>query len=632
MEILYLHIKEFRNFVHQDFNFGGKYRFEYNPISQELIVSENYQYIEGFYSLFEQSRKEAQISNLSGIIGENGTGKSSILRFILRNFVSGNAGLEDELILCVRNNENFILYHTYDLPIRKHNLNKFGILLEQLKVTDNFLALFDEDQDTQKKDLDSKIELFEELDFIFFSNSFNLEHHRELSGSRDISSDFLITNDYNFKAEMSIIDPANDKRQLDHFKFEEIKRQVAFITEMKFHKDLIPFPLPEELILEVSNDMLFKQFKLDNRLQSNLERNEQLSSFEKIKELLCRFDNSNSINRIIGNGYLNLMIDLLNIPSHLFPIKMLIKTIIIRIKETKDILKTVDKTILYIKCFNKFQLPEGYIERFKALSDLHSFLVKTQPKERLDSVFSRYARRISIPISEIGHFYSMYNKTFQLRPYLNLDWRSLSSGEKAIFSMYARFHSLSNSQSKGNELKENLTILLDEPDLYLHPQWQKVILHNLIDFLKQIYCETTSHRLRKIQIFFTTNSPLMISDLLASNSVFLKKESQHVIVSDSLHDQKQTFAANIHTLFADSFFLQNGLIGEIASLKINEIIRQLNRMAPLDQAQHEKMRKTILQIGEPLIKTKLIQMYNDRFSMNIHERIDNIEKRLDNND
>lgn len=632
MEILYIHIKEFRNFIHQDFNFGGKFRFEYNRNSHELTVYENHLYIESFYNEIDKNTTGAYISNLSGIIGENGTGKSSLLRFILRNFVNGNSGLEDDLIVCLRNKENYILYHTYDLPIKKHNLDKFGISLKLIKVNDDLWDLHADEEEIHKKGLNTKIKLFEDLDFIFFSNSLNHLDYVQLNGSRDISIDYLIKNDYNFKAEMSIIDPVIDKRQLDHFKYAEIKRQVAFITEMTSHKNLIPFALPEVLILEVSNEMLFDKFQLENRLRSTLERNTQLSSFYKIHKFLSQFDNSNAINRIIGNGYLNLIIDLLLIPIDLFPLNKLIKTIVIRIKATSDILKTIQKTILYMNSFNEFESLDGYIERFESLLKLHHFLEKTLLQNHIDSVLSQFPRRISIPISDIENFYSIYNKTFQLRPYLNLDWRSLSSGEKAIFSIYSRFYSLSNSQATGNELKKNIAILIDEPDLYLHPQWQKVLFHNLIGFFKHIFAETPKRELREIQIIYTTNAPLMISDLLASNAVFLKKENDNVIVKDSLSDQKQSFAANIHTLYADSFFIQDGLIGKIASVKINAIIKQLNRLEPLDHIQHEKMRKTILQIGEPVIKTKLIQMYNDRFSMNIHERIENLEKRLDKND
>ena len=42
-------------------------------------------------------------------------------------------------------------------------------------------------------------------------------------------------------------------------------------------------------------------------------------------------------------------------------------------------------------------------------------------------------------------------------------------------------------------------------------------------------------------------------------------------VVDGLKEKKQTFGANIHTLLSDSFFMEDGLMGEFAKGKINEI-------------------------------------------------------------
>ena len=100
------------------------------------------------------------------------------------------------------------------------------------------------------------------------------------------------------------------------------------------------------------------------------------------------------------------------------------------------------------------------------------------------------------------------------------------------------------------------------------------------------------------------------------------------VIKDSLNDQKETFAANIHTLLSDSFFVKGGLIGDFASNKLDKIIYQLINRIELSKSERENMRRLIHQIGEPVLKTKLMQMYNDRFNLEIHERLDNIEKYL----
>jgi hypothetical protein len=175
--------------------------------------------------------------------------------------------------------------------------------------------------------------------------------------------------------------------------------------------------------------------------------------------------------------------------------------------------------------------------------------------------------------------------------------------------------------------------LIDEGDVYLHPEWQKQFVKILIDFIPIIYNKTTKGDKQKIQIIFTTNSPIPASDLLSYNTIFLEnslneKNEKVTIVKDSLNDQKETFAANIHTLLSDSFFVKNGLIGDFASEKLNKTIHQIIYRVDLSIEEREKMRRLIHQIGEPVLKTKLMQMYNDRFNLEIHERLYKIEKHL----
>lgn len=107
--------------------------------------------------------------------------------------------------------------------------------------------------------------------------------------------------------------------------------------------------------------------------------------------------------------------------------------------------------------------------------------------------------------------------------------------------------------------KTNLTILIDESELHLHPDWQKKFI--------RLLCNLLSHKEYKRKIIITSHSPFLISDLPKQNIIFLKKGKQ---VQGT--EKKQTFGANIHTLLSDSFFMEDGLMGEFAKGKINEII------------------------------------------------------------
>lgn len=98
---------------------------------------------------------------------------------------------------------------------------------------------------------------------------------------------------------------------------------------------------------------------------------------------------------------------------------------------------------------------------------------------------------------------------------------------------------------------------------------------------------------------------------------------------NSLEDKKETFGANIHTLLLDSFFLPFGSLSEFAKNKIEYVIEKLNSPKPFKGIEEkENLRKIIGIIGEPVIKRKLLQMFNDRFNVDIDDRIKNLEDEL----
>lgn len=105
---------------------------------------------------------------------------------------------------------------------------------------------------------------------------------------------------------------------------------------------------------------------------------------------------------------------------------------------------------------------------------------------------------------------------------------------------------------------EDLIIYLDEPDLTLHPKWQKELIKKSIEIFS-LYTH-------KVQIIITSHSPFILSDIPKENVIFLESGKQ---VNPSI---TQTFGANIHTLLSHGFFMQDGLMGEFAKGKIEEII------------------------------------------------------------
>ena len=78
------------------------------------------------------------------------------------------------------------------------------------------------------------------------------------------------------------------------------------------------------------------------------------------------------------------------------------------------------------------------------------------------------------------------------------------------------------------------------------------------------------NRIKHFNIIVVTHSPFILSDIPQDNVLFLKDGKNDNEVCDF-----KTFGANIHDLLRTSFFLENGLVGEFANNKIEELLTLL---------------------------------------------------------
>jgi hypothetical protein len=608
MEILYIFIKDFGVIQNQGFNFGGEFRFHYDVESKYFSVEKDPNYIPDFYQPESKSQiPMAKINKVTSIIGQNGAGKSSLLNFIISNFASGVTGFKHSSIFVLKRNGNFEIFHNDELKI--NNLTEHKLAIKKIGSKSEKYIQYNL-YERQRK------ELFNHTDFIYFSNTLDYSKLYEFQGLKNISTNYLVIEDYQKN------NKSKDKNPIYSHLSEEIKRQILFITNYKEHSNLVSFKLPDFLDISISND-----FDLIN-IEKKIKDNPLKIYFRRVIGKITDFENKRVKEQIVIRAFFYFFEELISIPyfdgkEQKAIIRMLSSVFATNLS---DYLDKIDKILIVISG----KIPQNLYSSFKSILDLNLFLEELNPREEFENVFFGGETKIVLETKkkkELIKFFDLYDKTILVKSYLNFKWHGLSSGEKAIFSLYSRFYSLSNFQMKIEPLKNNVIILLDEPDLYLHPQWQKSFLNDFLNFVATVF-NKNDRTTRNIQIIFTSNSPIPTSDLFASNTIFLKRENEKTVVSDSIYDQKQTLAANIHTLFSDSFYLKDGFIGKFAESKINGIIRKLNRLEKIDISETEIIRKTILQIGEPIIKNKLMQMYNDRFNMEIHERLDSLEKKI----
>ena len=128
---------------------------------------------------------------------------------------------------------------------------------------------------------------------------------------------------------------------------------------------------------------------------------------------------------------------------------------------------------------------------------------------------------------------------------------------------------------------------------------------------------------KRFHLIITSHSPFILSDLPKENIIFLEKGKQVY----PFEDGKQTFGANIHTLLSHGFFMKDGLMGEFAKSKIDDVINYLNGKE--SEIKDDNSAQNIINIiGEPIIKRELQRMLKNKMELSNKTEIDTIKEEI----
>jgi len=247
-----------------------------------------------------------------------------------------------------------------------------------------------------------------------------------------------------------------------------------------------------------------------------------------------------------------------------------------------------------IKHFNKFNKKDFFKNNEYSNELCKQFDIKNE------------IQNIDYIIKECKNCYSEYSEfkclEFNLYSYNGgVAFSELSSGEQSLIKKY--FGIIYQI------LFSNVDILLvDEPDVFLHPKWAKAFLNNLI----KIITNDEILKEKKLHLIITSHSPFLLSDLPKENIIFLEKGKQVY----PFEDNQQTFGANIHTLLSHGFFMSDGLMGEFAKGKINEVIELLNSKRKLSKKNQKFCENIISIIGEPILQKTLEHQLSGKLNPN----------------
>jgi predicted ATP-binding protein involved in virulence len=551
MELIFLWIEEYKNIKKQGFNFSPRFRCEFKDEYDEhgklkenckLVICDkedekckenneckefcNEPYIKDF---FEEN------INVTAIVGKNGSGKSSLLELLMK-ITNGFIQLNIKCFFIYQKiNQLYIVYNLKFFPNNNWydpcQYSNFTGEDESI----NWLNYSNTRKDAQLKKYIERQSSFNQPGFNIIDKQVHV-YNRYPMLLEKIKDKYLFTK---FQLQMGLKSSSIDNKDLQGnpiLRDNEIEICEKIITKIYGGNQLLKRisygskPLSRENQLAY-NSFLFTVYFYQYHLNSIDNRGQLQRSFTEY---------ITSILKTESNG-LDLVSEILDSFKQV-------------LEQNNELSYLVD---LYEENLRELIFIKDNIDEFKYKNDKYIWEVDLSNRKEIDKII-QHTKTITGISAEDVHMADCISYNF-VNSEKNIDYNNLSDGEKEILNISIDYiHHLAIKHDR------NVLFLVDEIDNSLHPIWKREILYILIKIF-QGFLEY--HHQTKLHIILTTHAPFILSDLPKQNIIFLKDGKQ---VKGT--EKKETFGANIHTLLSDSFFMEDGLMGEFAMSKINEII------------------------------------------------------------
>ena len=568
-QLCYIYIWKCRNLKNIGISINSEYSYSYSEESNTLHISDNSTFIPNFWS--------NKISSFTAIIGNNGAGKSNIIRFIIEKVIGNNDETSEGLVVW-KNNDGKWCY----LSDKQENLK---------------IILNKENIETSREEL--------ELKTFFYTSHFSIAEDIltiSRAGYYNYSDTYLLNNS---TTEYLNLDAKFGFSHKDHIACYASQNQMRIaLFASKFYKLVKRFGLqiPRYLIL-VPNVSAFHAHNLKSTQGNKL----KIDSFS-IRPERNYEEKKRVILRLIFHSILSYYIEYIHETPHQLYLVLIDENL-----ENWNYDTIID---FIVSKYNKLSKP--FVKQLKTIcreidSTFYAndkvFYIDLQEQENINKI-EAFIKRNYHPKDFIT------SRFFDLVLSHRLDnITSMSSGEAIMLQLLSRLY---DAQTIHPQHIDNIypaqLIILDEAELGLHPDWQRKYIKTLIDFLND-----DAFNEGKVQVIITSHSPLILSDIPKQYTTYLQKENDKT--ENVSETQTETFAANVFDLYRNTFFLHEGLIGEYAEEKLTE----LNTLIDSKEKVNQTTQSLVDQIGDKRIRA----YYKQQFAMNgIDDKIEKLKHEL----
>ena len=630
MELVYLWVEEYKNIYRQEFNFSPRFECEFFPkYDKDGKLEDNCELKitpKDYGSIFPDN------INITAIVGENGTGKTNLLKLILQNDIKPFSNKLFFIIFYEKMKEFKLFTFNKQVLVKENNLTKNHIIdiyenpnqifpLIQIFSSNNFGI-----------DIKGKHTLKNLSTFSLLEKKIN-NLKEELLTSISIEKYEKSSNEFDYKN-------LSFEKQYFLIKSDDIELAINYIKNTNLK---LPFNL-DYINIEIKRNRKLTETKfIRNRFNENVVKKECYQAFfsndlrglDAIKrEIICNF-----------------------LDYYLYEFKSLnneLSSMFIKKVEGKLYDKTIKNMSLLYNEFDKIFNIIDYKEIKPQKEFLDYFINAKEFLKECEEIFLHKTYNFSYPMEKIPtNFINLYKEfTKYENKFLIFSFENLlSSGQQSFLENFIRTYNFLAEDNYHNKGTNNILFCIDEGETSFHPNWQKEYIYNLIKFLSENFKE------KNIHIIITSHSPFILSDIPKENVIFLDKFDNKTeekypkldlkdlkngnCINVSNHIEIKTFGANIHTLLSDGFFMNNGLMGEFAKGKINEI-KKFYEIVKFLEPKNKKY-KRILKIlylfkikefkhiqsiiGEPFLQT-IIKNYLDEVEILFNGKKEFLDKEI----
>lgn len=602
MKLIYCYIEHFRNIENQDVSLSDEFDCRYRDSKIFIEKREknplmDYIYDNGF------------MSNLRIIVGKTGSGKTNFLQLIGMDWWNrkGTADGDAYLLLYKMHNENDFFVEEVGLG-NKTRAYCFTYDFDKHEILKYIPAACDDHEDTYI------INAFDRYAFASCPYD-NVRQEQMFDNNQFIPRKITQYGKSSVSMECEFV-----KEYLSHFSEKSIKRRVSFVIGWKNWQNKIQSDLDEKLI---KREYWTYRDRAEEQRDKNF-RNGQYNKpieYDKKSTPKSRFIHDLMVDFAI---YLRKWAELVEyeFPEKYYPYTGIVYDLGIEDpRELPDgkkmgILKRIDWLCQYIDYHtDEITSNRGLVWQIGSdIRDLFHLLGKMDDKYFTDTEFSIPVMDIDVNGKTVMR--DVFERMEQYRPdqigvftecLLPYHWSYVSSGEYQYAKIWGvleeygvRVKMMTQGQKYSEAIQPNLILLLDEPENYMHPEMCRTFIRNLNVLLSKRNPNT------ELQVLISTHSPFMLSDVMASQVIKMDyDENGKCVISES---KKPYYAANIHSIMADGFFLEY-TIGEQARIFLEDKFKLLQRLTcmnrNLSSSEKEELtmiRSLIPNIGDALIR------------------------------